>query len=73
VTTVSDGDDSAARRSTYCATFLMLAGTSVTFLEALIPTAMRGIIEDALRRPQASLASEFHGHAARTLRQSPLA
>jgi len=24
---------------------------------------MRGIIEDALRAPQASLASEFHGHA----------
>jgi len=50
----------------------MLAGTSVTFPEVLIPVAMRGIIEIALRRPQASLASEFHRHAARTLRQSLL-
>lgn len=51
----------------------MLASASRTFLEVLIPTAMCGIVEDALRAPQAGLASELYRHAAGTLGQGLLA
>ena len=58
-----------AGRSTHRVTILMLVNASRTFLEVLVPTAMRGIVGDALRAPQTGLASELHGRAARTLRQ----
>jgi hypothetical protein len=69
VTTVSNGDDPAARRSTYRATFLVLASTSVTFLKIFVPTAMCGVGEDALRTAQAGLAGKLHRHVARPSRQ----
>jgi hypothetical protein len=50
----------------------MLVDASGTFLEVLVPTAVCGIIGDALRAPQASLASELHGPGARTLGQGLL-
>jgi hypothetical protein len=66
-TIISNNGGLTAERSTHRATILMLVNASRTLLEVLEPTAMRGIIEDALRAPQASLTSELHRHAARTL------
>jgi len=50
----------------------MLVDASGTLLEVLVPTAVCGTVGDALRAPQASLASELHRHGARTLGQGLL-
>lgn len=50
----------------------MLAGASGTLLEVFVPTAMCGVIEDALRTAQAGLTGKLDGHAAGTLRQGLL-
>ena len=50
----------------------MLSCASSTLLKVLVSTAMCGLVGDALRTPQASLAGELHGDATRPLRQGLL-